>query len=270
MAWSSEGRDPAAANSAAEGGARLRRAGGERGAQSQPRRHCSRAPNSGGDGDRGAGGGRAGPSPPVRTARGLARPQGTAHRERRERHGSAAPGSRGGLGEWRSRPRSSVRSSRSGRLVARARPGCAARGGGGGRGGPRGAPATRIPGTACRRAWLRLSPGTRGPRPARPPSCRVPSRGLVRASPGARGAAALGVLRRDPRGWPGRGARVEPARAAPVGPEPRVLAAAPLGPAAQRCPRWRPRCFPASRRCLPARCRRRFQAGKSDWERAQR
>lgn len=103
MAWSSEGRDPAAAKSAAEGGARLRRAGGERGAQSQPRRHCSRAPNSGGDGDRGAGGGRAGPSPPVRSARGLARPQGTANLGRRERRGSAAR-SRGGLGEWRSRP----------------------------------------------------------------------------------------------------------------------------------------------------------------------
>lgn len=96
MAWSSEGRDPAAAKSAAEGGARLRRAGGERGAQSQPRRHCSRAPNSGGDGVRGAGGGRAGPSPPVRSARGLARPQGTASLGRRERRGSAAR-SRGGL-----------------------------------------------------------------------------------------------------------------------------------------------------------------------------
>lgn len=96
MAWSSEGRDPAAAKSAAEGGARLRRAGGERGAQSQPRRHCSRAPNSGGDGDRGAGGGRAGPSPPERSARGLARPQGTANLGRRERRGSAAR-SRGGL-----------------------------------------------------------------------------------------------------------------------------------------------------------------------------
>lgn len=56
MAWSGEGRDWAAADSAAEGGARLR-AGGERGAQSQPRRHCSRAPNSGGGGGRGGGGG---------------------------------------------------------------------------------------------------------------------------------------------------------------------------------------------------------------------
>ncbi|XP_032133056.1 zinc finger protein 503-like isoform X2 [Sapajus apella] len=77
MAWGGEGRDWAAADSAAEGGARLR-AGGERGAQSQPRRHCSRAPNSGGGGG-GGGGGAArrrddpAPRPPATRARPSAR-----------------------------------------------------------------------------------------------------------------------------------------------------------------------------------------------------
>lgn len=218
MAWSSEGRDPAAANSAAEGGARLRRAGGERGAQSQPRRHCSRAPNSGGDGDRGAGGGRAGPSPPVRTARGLARPQGTANPGRRERRGSAAR-SRGGLGEWRSRP--GLRAELAERTPSR--PGTAwVRGPWRWRrpGRPTGGAGDTDPGDSLPPRLAPGLPGNSRARPARPPSCRVPSRGLVRASRGARGAAALGVLRRDPRGWPGHGARVEPARLSLLAPSP--------------------------------------------------
>lgn len=272
MAWSSEGRDPAAAKSAAEGGARLRRAGGERGAQSQPRRHCSRAPNSGGDGDRGAGGGRAGPSPPVRSARGLARPQGTAHRGRKERRGSAAR-SRGGLGEWRSRP--GLRAELAERTPRR--PGTAwVRGpwraveAGGG---PRGSSGDTDLGDSPPPRPAPALPGNSRARPAQPPSCGVPSRGLVRASLGARGAAALGVLRPDPRGWPGRGgpgrARPPARPAAPVGPEPRALAASPLGPAAQRCSggaRAAPRLSPVS----PLRGALGFPAGKSDSEKGQR
>lgn len=71
------GRLGGGGRSAAAGG----RAGGERGAQSQPRRHCSRAPNSGGGGGGGGGGGaaaaaeaegRPGPALARAPARGLA------------------------------------------------------------------------------------------------------------------------------------------------------------------------------------------------------
>lgn len=104
--WRGEarGRDRAAANSAAEGGARLR-AGGERGAQSQPRRHCSRAPNSGGSGGGrlgggGGGGGRGGGTTGPTPARGLASAAELGSAANRRGELTGAPGEDGAAGAF--------------------------------------------------------------------------------------------------------------------------------------------------------------------------
>lgn len=153
----------------------------------------------------------------------------------------------------------------SGRRAARARPGCAARGGGGGRGEARGG--RRGHGS---RGQPSAAPRSGSPRELGGPGRRC--RQVVEFPAAGWSVPALARGVQPP--WvfcagTHAGGRVvglrssSPARqAVPVGPEPRALAAAPLGPAAQRCSRWRPRCSPLIAGVSLARCSLNSRPGK--------
>lgn len=296
MACSGEGRDRAAADSAAEGGARLR-AGGERGAQSQPRRHCSRAPNSGGGGEAG---GRATPRPPAR-ARAPVASRPPLRLAARPVGGKSSPGAErgrgGGLPSWsetdgarglaRRRPRVSGGrrrgTRRSGRRRRRKRPrarpavalavalavarrAVGASGRRGQRGG-RGSECGRWAGLGGGRNRFRGNPaspaapnlpGNSGPPAARPASCGVGPGPAGRCWVEGRPPFAL----RAGHGWLGDRAGVVSRSAARSAPRP--------GRSSPRSSRSCGPGRPGRRRAPPCSERPGFPAGKSEWEDRQR
>lgn len=272
MAWGGEGRGwprPPAA----EGGARLRAAGARR--SSQPRRHCSRAPNAGGGG--GEVGGRHGPRPLWPRVRRCARRKelaggGRARAPPRSKPDGARARSRGSSGECgRSRgPRSGGGGGGAGNGPERGPRRWRGRQGLGasGRRGPRGRRRERV------RAAGGLGAGAAFPGSPAPPAGSA-SPGNSRGPGGGAGKLcswprARRPVRARPRSRGGRRASGEPGD--------RAWVAAPRCPLGRFSPRTARSCcrgrpgrrraqLLASRRCLPARCSRDSRTGKASRER---